>query len=192
MARRIALALGACSVLLAAAPLSAQHAQDRQGFYGSFGIGGGSAGVSCDDCGDIDRESSTSMYVNFGGAVRPNLLVGGEINGWTKSEDGGDFRIASIMAVAHFYPSVTNGFFLSGGLGFTQGEIDDGVNELKSGGVGIQFGGGYDWRVARNFSLTPYAQYVRSFGAEAKLDGTGLGENLNPNFFQVGLGFTWH
>ena len=141
---------------------------------------------------DIVRESSTAMFVNFGGTVRPNLLIGGEINGWAKSENDADWVVSSLMAVAHYYPSVTNGLFISGGLGFTQGSIDDGVDELTSSGVGIQLGGGYDWRVAKSFSLTPYVQYVRAFAAEAKLNDTGLGEDLNPNFFQVGLGFTWH
>ena len=192
MARRAALALSAIALLVLAGTASAQKTQERQGFYASFGIGGGSAGASCDDCGDIGRESSTAMFVNFGGTVRPNLLIGGEINGWAKSENDADWVVSSLMAVAHYYPSVTNGLFISGGLGFTQGSIDDGVDELTSSGVGIQLGGGYDWRVAKSFSLTPYVQYVRAFAAEAKLNDTGLGEDLNPNFFQVGLGFTWH
>ena len=191
MARRAALFLGACSLLLAA-PLAAQgHAQTREGFYATFGLGAGSAGVSCNGCA-TDRESAASMYVNMGGTVRPNLLIGGEISGWTKSDQGVDETISSLMAVAHYYPAAKQGFFLSGGLGYTMMKLDDSVDEVKSAGVGMQVGAGFDWRVANTFSLTPYAQYVRAFGAEAKVNGTSSGSNANPNVLQVGLGFTWH
>jgi hypothetical protein len=58
--------------------------------------------------------------------------------------------------------------------------------------MAAQFGLGYDFRVGRNFSLTPYANYIASTGAELKLDGSATGADINPNIFQMGLGVTWH
>ena len=71
--------------LLSAAPLSAQSkAQMRQGMAISFGLGSGSAGVSCDGC-PTDRRNSTSGYLRIGGALTPSLVVSGETDGWMPS-----------------------------------------------------------------------------------------------------------
>ena len=192
MARRVALALGALALIATAAPLSAQKAQERQGFNISFGIGGGSAGLSCDGCDGLDRESSTAMYLNIGGTVRPNLVVGGEISGWTKSEDGADGTISSLLATAHYYPIAQQGLYVGAGLGMTRLSFDDGTGEMTNTGLGFQLGAGYDIRVARNFSLTPYAQWVKGMKAEVEVDGTSTGTKVGADVWQFGLGFTWH
>ena len=192
MARRAALALGALALLVASSPASAQKAQDRQGFTISFGVGSGSAGMSCDGCTDISRESSTSGYLNIGTAIRPNLTVGGELSGWTKSEDGADGTISSLMAVAHYYPIAKQGVFVSGGLGLTMMSMDDGVDKIENKALGLQLGAGYDWRVARNFSLTPYAQWVKGMQAKADVNGSSTDAKFGVDVFQFGLGFTWH
>jgi hypothetical protein len=196
MNRRASALLGACTLLLSATHLAAQgKPQTREGFNISFGLGGGSAGLDCTSC-PSDRQSGGTMYLNIGGTVTPRLTVGGEINGWAQSSSEEDDLISSMMAVVHFYPVQTQGFFLSGGVGFTtlmiEGKGPFAGEEIESTGAGVQLGAGYDWRVARNFSLTPYAQFVRSFGAEATENGIETNESLNPNFFQIGLGFTWH
>ena len=178
-------------VALVSLAASAQHAQTREGFSISFGIGGGSAGVSCDGCG-TDRENGLSGYLRLGGYVRPTLLVAGETNGFTKNVDGVDVVASFVSAVVQWYPQVASGFYLKGGAGIATGSLDDGVDELAATGMGITLGTGYEWRVTRNFSLTPYVNYLRSVGAEAKFNGVGLGGNLNVDVFQFGLGFTWH
>ena len=197
MFRRSSALVAAWALVLAAAPLLAQgKPQTRQGFNISFGIGGGSAGYDCDGCEDLGRETGTTMFLHIGGTVTPQLTVGGELNGWGKSSRAEDSAIGSAMAVVHYYPILTQGLFLSGGAGFTSLAIRDKTtfpdDEMTSDGFGVQVGVGYDWRVGRNFSLTPYAQYVRAFAGEAEFNGTSTGSDLNPNFFQIGLGFTWH
>jgi opacity protein-like surface antigen len=175
------------------AALAQGHPHTRQGFNIGFGVGFGNAGIRCDGC-DLDRQNGGTGYLFIGGTVSPQLTIGGELNGWAKSSDDEDDSIGSLMAVAHYYPLPTNGLFVLGGAGVTGMELKDKIlnDKLESAGFGLEVGGGYDWRVARNFSLTPYVQYVHAFGAEAKLNGTNLGENANPNFVQFGLGFTWH
>ena len=186
--------------LLVATPLVAQSKpQTREGFTIGFGLGFGSAGVSCNGC-STDREKAGSGYLRIGGAVRPNLIVAGESQGWTKSvTDQGtneDITIGALLAVVQWYPEVTDGFHLKGGLGF--GSISDDIKDptfnakLESTGIAFTFGAGYDVRMGKNFSLTPYVSYFATAGAEAKVNGTSANEKLNANLFQLGLGFTWH
>jgi hypothetical protein len=186
--------------LIVAAPLVAQSKpQTREGFTIGFGVGLGSAGVSCSNCG-TERKNAGSGYLRIGGAVRPNLIVAGESQAWAKSEsDQGttdDVTIAALLAVVLWYPEPQDGFHLKGGLGF--GSITDDIRDplfsakLESTGVAFTFGVGYDWRLGKNFSLTPYLSYFATTGAEAKVNGSSLNEKLNANLFQVGLGFTWH
>ena len=106
---------------LVAAPAVAQSKpQTRDGFTISFGLGGGSAGSSCDGCHN-DRESAPSVYLRLGGALRPGLVLAGEINGWskTKTELGveGTLTIVTVNALVQWYPVPANGFFVSGGVG---------------------------------------------------------------------------
>ena len=56
-----------------------------------------------------------------------------------------------------FYPSATGGFFLTGslGLGTVNAEVS-GFGSASETGVGALLGLGYDFRVGRNVSLTPF------------------------------------
>ena len=183
----LALFLGLASPLLA----QGGHAQARQGFWIGFGLGAGSAGADCADCSD-ERDTGVSGYLRMGGTVRPNLLIGGETNGWSYSSDGIDQQMGFISAVAYFYPAPTSGFYLKGGLGFANYTAEDDVDELTSSGFGITGGLGYDWRVSRNFSLTPYLNYMRQVGGSLEFNGLDLDESANVNLLQIGLGFSWH
>jgi hypothetical protein len=63
---------------------------------------------------------------------------------------------------------------------------------LESVGVGAQFGVGYDIRMSRGFSLSPYVNFLGMGGGEPKVNGAGLGGSLSANVVQFGLGFSWH
>jgi hypothetical protein len=181
------------ALLAVASPLAAQgaHAQARQGFGISFGLGFGSAGLSCDGC-SSERETALSGYLRIGGHPRPDLFVGGESNGWTNSEDGIDEQVGFLAAVVQWYPEATAGFHLKAGLGLAKATATDGFDEISTEGLGLNLGLGYDWRLARNFSLTPYVNYLRSVGAELKVNGSGTDFTANTSVLQFGLGFTWH
>lgn len=179
------------ALALTAGVADAQHPQNRQGFGISFGFGGGSAGISCDGC-ESDRETSLSGYLRLGGYTRPSLFVGAETNGWTNSEDGVDETIGFLSAVVQWYPQVASGLYLKGGAGFARADATDGIDDIATTGFGISMGTGYDWRLTRNFSLTPYANYLRSFGGELEVNGSGTDFSTNIDLFQFGLGFTWH
>ena len=189
----------ALSILCASSALAQSRPQTREGFTASFGLGGGSANVTCEDCdsADSDRETSGAMYLRLGGAYRPNLILGGEINGWSKTteEDGleGTLTIVTINAIGQWYPQVTSGFFFTGGLGIgaMDAEISvPGIGSIggKTKGLGYQVGAGYDLRLGTNFSLTPYATFFGTAGG--KVDDTD--EKLDANVIQIGLGLTFH
>ena len=80
-----------CAILVPALLLitSAARAQMRSGFSFSVGVGGGSAQLTCDNCSE-DREGSVTGYLRAGGVIRPNFILAGEVNGWTK--EVGDTR----------------------------------------------------------------------------------------------------
>ena len=164
-------------------PAAAQgNAQTRQGFWISFGFGAGSLG--CSDCDDADDEDDRLNGINFnlraGGTLSQRLLIGGEVNGWTKEQDGASLTLTNVGPVLLFYPSAQGGFFLKGGLGLANIEVDFGALNFEDEGVGLTLGLGFDARVGRNFALTPYFDILSS-----SFNGTSF------NQVAFGLGFTW-
>src|SRR6266480_3700708 len=123
-------------------------------------------------------ESAPSGYLKLGGTLSPNLLIGGETNGWTKSVSGTTLTAGNASLALYYYPQATGGFFLRGGVG---------VAELSGGGssetgFGLVTGVGYDVRVARNTSITPVANF--NWGAPES--------GVKQHVFQIALGITFH
>jgi hypothetical protein len=154
----------------------AKHA--RRGFWFNAGLGYGSLG--CDECGD--RTESFSGALALGGSPSQKVILGGGTNWWTKSEDGATLSVSTLAAVIRFYPSATGGFFLLGGLGVgtVRAEVSGFGSETETG-FGALLGLGWDIRVGRNLSLTPY---WNGFGVET--------DNVDANVGQIGLGLTVH
>jgi hypothetical protein len=155
--------------------------QTREGFFISFGLGGGTFG--CEGC--SNRESGGAAHLTLGGAVSPQLLVAGELSAWSKEEGGARLTHSTAAAILQFYPSAENGFFVKGGLGFSQIEASasGGGFSFSAGdeGLGVTAGLGYDIRLGTNFSLSPYLLFVWS-----NFDGGAA------NHGQLGLSATFH
>jgi len=134
---------------------SAQHAQTRKGFWIGFGFGYGS--YTCTGCGST---GSVSGYLKMGGTVSPHLLLGGETNGWTKSESGTTLTAGNASFTAYYYPQPAGGFFLRGGAGFSEIRASNGGSSASQSGVGATAGLGYDVRVGANTSITPVFNFV--------------------------------
>jgi hypothetical protein len=186
----------AATLATLASPALAQGAPAlRQGFTVSFGLGAGSAGFSYEG-NSSDRLTGPSGYLRLGGAVSQNLVIAGETHGWTHSQGSVTSRVGYLMAIAQWYPQATGGFHLTGGVGM--GALDEEDTDpatgytLESVGAALELGAGYDWRLAHNFSLTPYANFLAMGGGEPKFNGSGVGGSLSGNVLQVGLGFSWH
>ncbi len=173
--------LAVCALLLGSAGAAqAQDAQVRQGFWIGGGMGYGSMGLSCDGCLEFEREGGFSGYLKLGGTLRPNVLLGVETNGWTKSEGGATVSMGNLSGAAYWYPAPASGFFVKGGLGYSVLDAD-GIVESRESGFGLLAGLGYDVRVGRNLSLTPVANWFR-----------GGFDGGSTNVLQFGLGLTAH
>ena len=150
----------------------------RSGFWFNAGFGYGSLG--CETCLG-ERSSGGSGGISMGATVSDRVLLGGGTTGWYRSEDGVwisadtfDFRI-------RFYPVRTSGFFLNGGIGLGSVSIGSGSTAISETGVGAMLGLGWDVRISRNVSLTPF------------WNGSGIStDTANVNFGQIGLGITVH
>lgn len=175
----------------------------RSGFWMSVVLGAAEGSIDC-NCplpeGDVWRGgSSGSLSIAGGGTVGPNLQIGAEISSWRRVDGNRASTISLLTAVAKYYPGTNGQFFLKGGLGVGGARLEaTGQNnvsfELQSGGVGIQFGLGYDFIVgiSRKMAVTPTIS-LSAIGAEAEsfvFDDTRFGGAKNPSFFQIGVGIT--
>jgi hypothetical protein len=150
----------------------------RQGFWFNVGLGWGSLG--CDNC--DGREGSYSGGLALGGTLSQKVLLGGGTNGWYKSEGGATLTVGVLTAQVRFYPSRTGGFFLLGGLGVgtIRADVDYYGSDSESGFAAL-LGLGYDIRVGKNVSLTPF---WNGFAVTTS--------NADANVGQIGLGVTIH
>lgn len=152
--------------------------QTRQGFWFNVGLGYGSLG--CEDC--EDREGGFSGGFALGGTVGKHWLLGVGGSGWNKEEDNGRLSVGTLDFRARLYPSATGGFFLTGGIGFGSIRIEiDGLGDHTENGASLLLGLGYDIRIGKNVSLTPFAN---AFGVK--------NDDANANVGQIGLGVTVH
>lgn len=180
LSRSIAFVLALSAV--GASVASAQYPQTRKGFWIGFGLGYGSYGISCSGCSGLGRESSFTGHVRLGGTVSPHLLLGAESIAWTKSESGATITAGNVSLAADYYPQPAGGAFLSVGVGFSRVEASGGGSSGGNTGPGFTLGGGYDVRVSANTSVTPVANFVWGHPESG----------LSHNFFQFGVGVTFH
>jgi hypothetical protein len=155
-----------------------QTAPARDGFWFSGGLGYGSLG--CDNCGS--REGGISGGLSLGGTITPRFLLGAGVSGWTKSDQGATLTVGLADARVRFYPQTAGGFFLTGGLGLGTVTADiPGFGSHTEEGLGMILGMGYDVRLARNVSVTPF------WNAYAMRNS-----NTNANVGQLGMALTVH
>jgi outer membrane protein with beta-barrel domain len=185
--------LGLVIVLTTSASAArAQYPQRREGFWIGFGLGYGSANVTCDSCGTGPRTGGVTAFLKLGGTPSPNLLIGGAINGWSHSSGGATETMGNVTASLYYYPVARGGFFLTGGLGFSDYRVDTSPT-VDGTGWGFTAGAGYDIRVGRNVSLTPVANFVYGGVGDLTVSGGGtFATGWKQNVVDFGLGVTFH
>lgn len=153
----------------------------REGFW--LNIGSGYGALSCPHCsGDPESPAGYSGGLSFGGTINPHLLLGIGTTSWYRSENGISLIAGTMDARIRIYPSSTRGFFLTGGIGV--GTVGSDLAQLGSdsqfGGGGV-VGLGWDMRVSKNMSVTPFWNGfgVATYAADASVS-------------QIGLGLTFH
>jgi hypothetical protein len=163
-----------------AAATAQGNPQLRDGFWIGFGLGAGSMG--CTDC--DSRESAATGSFRIGGTLNQKVLLGSQVDVWTKTVDGGTLSFSNVTAALYYYPIETEGLYFMGGVGVASRRFAMGSLSVQSDGPGLTLGAGYDWRVGQHFALTPYVTLV---GGHFRTDG--ISETVNMVHF--GLGFTW-
>jgi hypothetical protein len=177
--------------LLAGALDASAQAFPRSGFGLSVGLGGGSTGVTCDQCGQSPDERMTGLsgYLRVGAYAIPHLLIGLEGTGWIRNSEDADRRIAAVSLVLVGYPTAGSGFFVRGGGGLIRAEIENRSLDVVGDGLTWSVGVGFDVG-AGGVALTPYVTYVDSREVAADADGATTSLDLKPNILQFGLAVT--
>ena len=111
----------------------------------------------------------------MGTTITPRVLFGVGTTGWYRSEFGDTLTMGTLDARFRFYPSATNGFFITLGLGLGHLSLDN----FTEWGTGAVVGIGGDIRVGRKVSLTPF---WNGFAMQSS--------NIDANVGQIGLGIT--
>ena len=174
-----------------AAAARAQYPQRHDGFWLGFGLGYGSAGVTCDGCNRASRQDGVTGFVKLGGAPSRNLLIGGAINAWGHSDGNATETMATITASLYLYPRLRSGFFVTGGLGFSNYRINS-TPSWDGTGWGFTAGAGYDLRFGRDVSLTPVVNYFWGGVGDVSRAGLTRFTGWRQNVLDVGLGVTFH
>jgi len=169
-------------LVLGASAASAQHPQTRKGFWIGFGVGYGSYGISCSGCSGLGREGSYTGHLRLGGTLNSHLTLGAESIAWSKTQGGATVTAGNVSFAANYYPQPATGLFLSAGVGFSRVEASGGGSSAGETGPGLTIGAGYDLRVGTNLSITPVANFVYGHPQSG----------FSQNFFQFGLGVTFH
>ena len=189
-ATRVAVLLaGLCA---AASAARAQYPQRRDGFWIGFGLGYGTATVSCDNCNFGPRTGGVTAFLKLGGAPSRNLLIGGAINGWAHSDGSATETVTNATASIYLYPRRRSGFFVTGGLGLSSYHINS-TPSWDGTGWGWTAGAGYDLRFGRDVSLTPVVNYTWGDVGDVNLGSSGaVFTRWRQNVLDVGLGVTFH
>jgi hypothetical protein len=191
--RSLTFSVACAAVFLATVePSPAQGVDRREGFWWGLGVSYGWVHVACDICND-DRGGALSLSGALGGTVSESVVLGGELNGWTTSEENVDEYLGSLSAVVYWYPSRNGALYLKGGIGYVAYRIDDDENALTSSGLGPQIGVGYEFYITRRTSIQPYLNAIATLPtANLDFDGDRQADGVSLSLVQFGLSLTWH
>jgi hypothetical protein len=185
---RSLLALSASAIaLMMAAPVFGQRIHDRSGFWVAGAVSGSSVRINCSltDC-SSDRRTGISGYLQIGGTLSRQTLVGVEANGWRASDAVARREYFTVTAVGYLFPSVDYPFFLKFGVGAGRyGE--ESSNDISSTGFALQIGTGYDFRLANRIWVGPFVQYISAPDQNAKLDRFPVTSDFSLNVIQAGV-----
>src|SRR5256886_10077859 len=132
--RTAACIFAAAGLLSVAAPAArAQYPPRRNGFWIGFGLGYGSANVTCDSCGSGSRTGGVTAFLKLGGTPSRNLLIGGAINGWSHESGGATETMANVTASRYYHPASRSGLVLTRGLGVSHSRADPRPSAERTG-----------------------------------------------------------
>jgi hypothetical protein len=188
----------ACAAFQGVEAQTPKYPNTRHGFTIAFGLGVGSAKGVCDgDC-DTETETSGTGFLRIGGAVRNNLVLSGQVRGWYKEENNQAANFSGVFGSAQWYPAICYGWYVEGGVGVGGMRAEDlsTRDRVETTAPALMLGTGYDVRLTKNFSLTPFLNLYHIAKASLQLNGSplppGFDVKVGVNVTQIGFGFTWH
>lgn len=162
--RRILVVMTVLTLLLSASATAVTKVRntDHSGFYVGFGIGYGSLGIDFNNT-DVtfDREGGGAGVVFLGGALKANLLLGLDVNAWTRKDDNITRTISTSSLCLAYYAAPR--FFLKGGVGISSADVEVEYHRAtvsyNETGFGLTAGAGMEFRLTRRFALVPSTQW---------------------------------
>ncbi|MDX1396260.1 MAG: hypothetical protein R3195_17905 [Gemmatimonadota bacterium] len=187
----VALAL-ATFATLAPAGLSGQtEPGPREGQWLAVGLGGGIDQIACAICAGTPK-SGVAGFVRFGGTMSDRVLLGGEMDLWTRSEDDIRQYLGGLSAIGLLYAGPEARFHVKGGLGVMGFRATEDGDALTSLAFGINAGIGYDFAVKDDLSITPFASLSLAPFADLKFNGELAQGGATLGLLKGGLSLTWH
>jgi hypothetical protein len=174
--------------------MDAASPPSRSGLHFSAGLGSASMGATCDPCDTnpfVDRLNGVSGFVHLGGAVTPQLVVTGEFLGWVSNDQPVFRRVAGLSLAVLGYPSGDSGFFVKGAVGGIRAVVESDLLLVQTDAWMATTGIGYDIPVGP-IGITPYLNYVRSFGGATDVNGLVSPAAVLPDAVQFGAALTVH
>jgi hypothetical protein len=171
----------ALSLSLVNTEVTAKEAFDRASIWGGVDIGRGNFKTS----GDVDKDE-TALYLGFkvGYRFNPHYLVGLELSGWIlESSNLWDPNkgegISQVLIFTQLYPNIGSDYFVKLGGGYVSHWNNRLGEPAKKSGWGITLGGGYDFRLYKDWAITPFVTI-----SHARTD------NEVHNAWALGIGMT--
>jgi hypothetical protein len=186
-------------------------AQERNGFWFGAGVGYNSVafgGATCDE-----RVNDVAPFLKVGWALHPQVLIGFDLNVWTKFVAMGvdPHALGSMSTPATFlnqsatlmvYPNDSLNVFVKGGVGFQLVSIPCAttkcalqnhgpIRESFIGSGTLHAGVGYDIRLGRRISLTPSLDYSLINAGKLTLLEEGYVSQSRQNKIAATIGVTF-
>lgn len=188
--------------VLLAAPAWAQRPRrpHRGGLWGEIGVGPGRIRVACSGCTDVVAAGGTTSYLRIGGTASDRVLIGFEAFAFLDRAFafslGDSIRTAETATatlVVIWFPS-RRGLFVKGGVGIAGGQFifpgTTGADTSSGAGIGLTFGGGWDFAISRKFAVTMnFAAYVTAVG-DVVLPGRRI-DDVIATMYQGAIGVTF-
>jgi hypothetical protein len=197
-----ALAATALCSIAAGTPASAQDGDvqiGHAGFHASIGVGMGQSTTHCLSCSVSARTSGPTLTMRFGGALAPNVVLSAEYTAQAQTSDLTTAVALWTSLVVQWYPRARQGFFVNAGGGFALHNEDIPPTEATSDVQitvvewGYQFGAGYDIRMSRGSSITPFADVLIARGTPATVSANGAvtAEKVGAYMVHAGVAVSW-
>jgi len=166
------------------------------GLWGNLGVGHGSAGTSCDNCGTVPTFNVTNIMARIGGTPNAYLRTGLGLDGWSDSPSGYSQTMVDFSLLVYYYPlNIHHGLFVGGGVGYSHysAAANTAVPSTTGEGLGLTAQAGLDIRVARTIALTPNVLY--GWGDVGNINISAGGGNWQTgwkqHYFAVGLAISY-